>query len=243
MTPRTRRSVTWLLVLAIVIIPAQLFVVRAFSAPTLQDRAGRWALSLSDAGRRNAIDSIHALPIAYRHALRRTLTPKEQTALWSHHIAAYMAQETGLVETQKRFLLDAIAQLDAGALIPFQGLPSTENMRAVDAVDRTARSLFNREQARYLFHDLGPADADSAVREPGLNRISALIGVYFMLEAAARPVCECSVDSDYCSSGKCRTPTSECIIQNPICPDGGLYCGCGTFLLYTCDGMCLTSEE
>lgn len=165
------------------------------------------------------------LPVIVRASIFRGLPAAEQSELWQVHFRLFESAMAPLTETQASVISRARA-LATPAFFEAAKTPLTPNsVRQLEALRIAAEEAFGQSGARSLLAVLGPEDPIghdlvTAAASSGSNVALAALG--------APPQCLCSVESDYC----------DWWCEGGGCSNGGATGGCGTMLLYDCDGVC-----
>lgn len=221
-----RRHITVVLALLFMFLPALGILGTALTRPLMVDRAEAWVADLSDRDLEAVAVRLDHLPVAYRRAVLGRLGPSRSAPVWEKHILTYLALHPDLSERQVAFLNDVATLLHDGLL----SSPQPDLRSKLDKLAATSAELLPPTVGRLLFVDLGPADSDPSVKEPVLGRISGWVASQLGAVSAASGGCECSRQSDWCGPfAACIDPLNTCEVTSS---------GCGTFLLYPCDGLC-----
>lgn len=158
-------------------------------------------------------EGISQFPLAYRRVIFGVLTPEEKSEVWRAHLEAYLATHADLTATQLDLLREAVdfVSSDLFATSRQDKRWAREVQPALAEFARRAKEAFGPAQAREIFEQIGPPELD-----------------LFTSKLASGIACACSRQSDYC-------PDGYGCANNVGCDAGG---HCGTFLVYTCDGLC-----
>ena len=236
MTAATRRSVFVTLVMFFVTVPSFLLVLEAFSRPDINSRARHWVAALDERELARSAASISVLPSPYRRALYAALSSEAKAGVWRNQIGRYREEHPELTSRQIAYLDQISEFLVAGRLFRASGRPDSSDLETLQRLAKQAPEVLGPGGARILVA-LGPEDAKVTTKEPIRQRLTGWIAQKLSLNASY-DICECSQDSDWCTGGKeCQWPEGGCEIWgNPYpCSQPA----CGTFLCYTCNGMCL----
>ncbi|MFD7667412.1 bacteriocin fulvocin C-related protein [Streptomyces sp. NPDC059788] len=162
-------------------------------------------------------DAMIAHPLHHRQAIWAALPPATRSRLWVEHLTRYRRAHPGLSPEQ------------SGVLEKVHRIAARESSFAFDRVDdpgpgeralrEAAAQHFGREEANRLFATLGPAEPSGRRGAKALN-------------------CNCSVESNYCSSSACHD--NQCMKGRCSCR---VYQrSCGYLWRYPCDGFCACSS-
>ena len=157
-----------------------------------------------------------------------------RTRVWAHHLLTMLVKHPEFTAGQRAVIQEALSLLTPEL---FEVHPS--NPRWVDVVDMPLRRLKERAVAAFsdspvardLFTQVGP---DYEERNVNDRTAASADGTGHSTAGRARIVktdsenCICSVASDWCYTGY------QCL--NAWCNFTGA--GCGTLLLYPCEGLC-----
>lgn len=229
MSQQSRRKVRWLVIAALVLVPADvalLALLRGMSGSV----AANWAAGLSSDERSEAMAVMDRYPMEYRHELLRSASPVERAAVWRQVIDQYLGRHDQLTGGQRDALASARALLTPEA---FSGQGRTEAYlaRLKSAGNEVIRQLGDAD-ARMLMKELGPSDTSTS-ELPLLVRTADWLTKRQIASAAA---CECSSESDWCVwNATCRRSVPNC---QPECS----WPACGFFLMFCCDGFCFQTS-
>ncbi|MGH2348221.1 MAG: bacteriocin fulvocin C-related protein [bacterium] len=179
------------------------------------------------------LERFSACSLPERRLAYADFTLTERRALWRSHLTSFLVKEPRLTPTQQLTLRSIIRSLDSYI--------DTEN-RARAALERDGfsaarlRAEFGDSLGKALFATLGTDDRllGHTVGETGVAKSpdgTLLVTTSHLTPTPAPklPVyCSCSMSSDWCCQGTCGNEESDCVTQG----------GCGTFWLYTCNGLC-----
>lgn len=136
-----------------------------------------------------------------------------------NHLSAYL-ESGNLNSTQARKLRETI-QLVSDDLYVDEG--SSQERR-----DQVASEIGSREELEEIFGAALARNIFVEIRRPGETEDDA------QSQKAPGFQCECSIVSDWCTGG--TSPGTECM-ESSAC-DSTDHFGCGTALLYGCNGDC-----
>lgn len=165
-------------------------------------------------------DELRSMRRPARTQLLAQMPSAAQSAIWAHHLLTTLVQHPEFSLEQRAVIQEALS-----LLTPELFEIDHSNPRWADVVDLPLRRLKQRAMAAFpdrafardLFTQLGP---DSELSQPSSGRPRSI-------QTNAEP-CTYSVDSDWCYTGfACK---------NAWCNFTGA--GCGTLLLYPCEGLC-----
>lgn len=186
------------------------------------DEAQAWALTLSDDSLMDTAGQLSNYPMEYRRALIPRLSADQQAMVWQSHIRAYMSVHPALSARALASLNQVLALVTAELL----SQPEPADLAALSALTLDLREEIGDEEAAIVLTMRGPS------AEPGVGaRIVGFLRQQFVVSARSGD-CQCSTESDWCSQSPCAgylEPGVNCSYSSY---------GCGTFLLYPCDGRC-----
>ncbi|MGK4005753.1 bacteriocin fulvocin C-related protein [Sorangium sp. So ce1036] len=167
-------------------------------------------------------------PVQYRKAIISSHSPGMRSALWRERFEVYARRRPSLTPAQQAVVERAIVFASPELFSIDRDSPNWN-----EAVDAPLRELMNDaevafgfEEARALLAIFGPLDLVAA------DQIFAPVAGNFVAANANRVAeCPCSTQSDYCSY------PYHCTYQYPR-PCTKLSFGCGSLLLYECNGWC-----
>ncbi|MEU5586300.1 bacteriocin fulvocin C-related protein [Streptomyces chrestomyceticus] len=161
-------------------------------------------------------DALTAHPLPYRQAIWAALPPPARSRLWVEQLARYRRAHPGLSPEQSDVLekVHRIAAQESSFAFDRVADPGPAERALRESADRH----FGRAAANLLFATLGPAETSGKRGAKALN-------------------CNCSVESNYCSSSACH---------DNQCMKGRCNCrvyqrSCGYLWRYPCDGFCACS--
>lgn len=230
MTARTRRRLTFSVVLALLVVPVETWLVPVARTPNQQQAAFEWAATLSAADATQASDQIEHFPPVYRRALMSVLSADNRSAVWRAHFQKYLLSHPNLTPAQLALLQDAIDVAGPGAFAP----PVNEDIKTRIGKDfNQAIVLLGPVDAADLFVTLGPKTVASNAL-PFRQQIADRIRAWRVVNADY-PDCNCNIDIDTCD----------------IEPDPWLQCSelytcnfilswpmCGPLWSWACTGWC-----
>lgn len=161
-------------------------------------------------------DRISGSDVRSRQHYCSDLAPSMKADLWTLHLAMYLESHPELTATQQSVIHQALGLIAVGV---FDRRPATAALEA-DLLAKI-KTNFPNAVARKIFTQLGrEANEGGGGRGPRVK--------------ADAPSCTCSVESDYCD--QVTNPDFRCVaVGARECTPA---CCCGTFWLYTCDGVC-----
>jgi hypothetical protein len=155
------------------------------------------------------------------------VSPEKRAAVWQHHIERYIRLHPEL----DKGAVDVLQAAKSAATALALSKPSASDRAAMRAVAEQVEALLGRDDALYLFHDLGPRGYTLAGAEPLLMKLATMVRSQFVV-LARNWDCECSMSfgcggySDICSSQEyCQWD-----VEWPMC---------GWWWNEICDGMCV----
>ena len=156
--------------------------------------------------------NISSYPPAEQRMLYALMTANEKYYAWKSHLNEFM--EHSEHNTDQRQFVKAVIDYITPQL--FARPLSNGEWQQLESIRKNSFRLFGKEASVQLFSSLQSFAIHNP--KPG-NSINYLEGDVVS--------CNCSMHSDYCSG------LSSCLSHT--CTSGG---ACGTFWMYTCDGMC-----
>jgi hypothetical protein len=153
-------------------------------------------------------ETIARFPPQYRKAIVVAQSPAIQSRLWRTHLERYIAEHPALTAEQSA-VLELAVELATPALFAM----SEESFTKI-AGSRSLAELGRRATSAF-----GAGEARAVLEEIGREESAT----------AYRPFCQCSTLSDYCVGSRCRFGLIPCIWTGA---------GCGTFLRFSCNGIC-----
>jgi hypothetical protein len=186
----------------------------------LCERSTEWA-SAHSATLPQTLEGLAAYPVAYRPAILTTLTPEVKAAMWKEHLARW-------ANSSRPDQRDVIRRAMEFATAEVFRDPKANQATARSIVDDGQR-VFGAQVAKQVFTQLGET-AVTPHRDLQSLRLYAAESVRSWFTAAADfGDCTCSVTDDWCNSTYyCRAGTSCTVFS----------WGCGSFGLFSCDGIC-----
>lgn len=199
---------------------------------TMGEKARTW--SESSASRLpTTLEEFSKLPIEYRKAAFRRLTPERKSALWREQMTQFTATEK-LSGEQHAVIATLLSLATPEAYGRAPGSSSALSEGKYKAACSAVGQLFSVQQ-RKAFATLGRA-AESASNESRLvtvaRRIKRYVGSHVLHADGKVPLldCDCTVDT-YCPD---CLPDEGCALA--ICTQ---QIGCGCFSLWTCGEKCI----
>jgi hypothetical protein len=218
-------------------------------APEPEFREAMHRLSVEPPEVARQYERLASEPFRSRAHMFYVLPSSMKSDLWAHHLLTAVTNHPEFTAEQRSLIHEAIRlmspELYAAAMS--EGDSATP-LEAVHDLTRRAKQLFPRNVALALFVEIGSPIPIATHPESGvaLNRESttgsATEGDQRALKGdgiAPRPIkvtpeawkCSCSVVDDWCGYGM-ECTSAGCQID---------YSNCGTFLLYDCNGVCVSS--
>lgn len=228
MSTKTKTRFVWLFVLAIALVPADLAMM-AMLRSNAPDVAARWAVTLSQQERSQAVDEIHRYPMAFRRALIAILSPAERAATWKGVFDRYVREHPALLPSQRTAIDRARAYLTPEL---FSGVLASEAQKAeIEPIVRAVTAEIGKADAAVLFHSMGPEVSTDAL--PLTVRLAEWAT---RNEEALAYECECALDSDWCPQDRrCENWPGYCNVVEP-------WPACGAFYMYACNGLCMIDD-
>lgn len=199
-------------------------------------------------------NSLSLLSKSDRKDFYRGLTSELKSEIWKLQLRSYLVKHPDLSDKQKQAIEELIVFIKPHIFEIPQDNPDFEEKvnKPVQFFTKKMTEVFPGEIVRELLTVLGSSESISVLHYNRINFISKLakpecdsteqetnLGIIkkpirtqpqaFKLISASYPPenCDCSIRSDWCPEGL------ECVTSN--CQPR---CCCGTFLLYTCNGVC-----
>jgi hypothetical protein len=226
-TAQTRRRI-WIAVIALALaLPAESVLLQAGSTLDQVQAADDWAASLSAADLTAAASQIESYSFVYRRAIMKAAWPSLRSAVWQHHIEAYMDAHPDLPS-------DAVPVLKAvtAAATPEVLSDPTDAERAeIDSLAEQVQAVLGQDVADYLLYRLGPPDtAVTTAALPVSQRLADWLRGHFVALASSLD-CNCSLDWG------CSAFGTYCANDSGCTPDT-TWPMCGWLWDETCDGFC-----
>jgi hypothetical protein len=223
MTTSTRR-LAWLAFFNVMLaIPVGMVLwPAAYSSP--RDEARRWTSNLSPQALTRAVSTIEDYPASYRKEILRLLSPSQRAEVFKTRLSHFRNTDRTLSAEARNALLAAERMLTTEL---FVSRPSNEQLTQITQVADNLRRILGKDVTARLV-TFGPPEG----RPRSWNLPSLLVTLRGKLVAQARDrECDCSTESDYCSSPYQCSNALGCIIDDywPMC---------GSFYMYTCNGNC-----
>lgn len=167
--------------------------------------------------------SISKYPAEYRKAIFIKLSADQKANIWSERLQEIVDNMT-LNKKQHSLLGEIIKKLT----------PAVFDKNAGSDVinDRTLKSVFGETLAANIFSSLSPVqDVKENQTKSIVYEMNQILRNDEVSVSSMPPDCGCSSSSDYCGLGH------DCATGYPhSCFDSEA--GCGTFWMYSCDGLC-----
>ena len=208
----------------------------------------------------STLNSLFAMPKAYRGPIFAKLTPAQQTALWREQLGTFLLPPERLSGVQTSMVRAVGIQLneaqraairvaiDSAPFIYDLSIPKPEREALANRLCRRKGAVFEPRPGGLIFASWGPADEDAAMLDlppdqpHGVAQASVVAGFSALVTAAAirlgdlaRPpkaVCDCAQASFCDCIGWCDFQGGS----NCGLPDNPWGCGCGH--IFVCDGLC-----
>ena len=232
MTPRTRRRLTFSLVLGLLTLPVEALLVPVARTPDPRAAAIEWAATLSASDAQAAGDQIEDFPALYRRALMGVLGPDNRSLVWRAHFAKYLAAHRGtLTAAQAQLVRDAMDVAGPAAFTP----PVNDDVKQrIGDLFHQAVALLGPEDAADLFVNLGPKNVTAHNALPLRQQLADRIRSWRVVHAEY-PDCNCNIDIDTCD-----------LVPDPWLECSELYtCNfdldwpmCGPLWSWACTGWC-----
>jgi len=232
MTNRTRRRLTFCLVLCLMTLPAEALLFPVALTPDQRVAADHWAASLSPAALRSAGRRIEDYPAVYRRAIVTALDPAGRSAVWRSEFDGYLAGHPHLSPAQIAVVREAMDVASPEAFTP----PVRPEIKAhISAVFNRAMTLLGKQDAAELFVTLGPTSLQHPSALPLTQRIADAVRSWRTVHADGYPDCNCNVEIDTCD-----------LVPDPWLQCSELYtCNfilswpmCGPLWSWACTGWC-----
>jgi hypothetical protein len=235
---------------ATLVVPSSPQVVQAADT-TVQFREAVHRLATESPEVARQYERLASAPFQSRAHLFAVLPSSMKSDLWAHHLLGAVTTHAEFSVEQRSLIYDAVRLLSSQL---FEASTSEGNspatLEAIHALTLRAQQLFPREVARALFVELaspipiaidkvrgvtsnrestcGSADGDQRVATRG-GEIGAIRPIRVTPEAWK---CSCSVADDWCGFGmECTSAGCQPVYSN-----------CGTFLLFDCNGVCVSTS-
>jgi hypothetical protein len=204
-------------------------LVLALSAPlTAQDAPSSSLLTFRNP-RTVAIERYEALSTLRktdREAELENTDPRMKEDLWSIHLERYLVRHPELTDRQRGVILEGLALVQSGAmeLAPWDLAWAEAVDRPVHQIEAHAKGVFTAAESRAIFSELGGHAAPDIGPSYGAPRGAGL-------RSDVYEDCDCATLDSWCDW--ITNPTPNCTRVRCV----GSH-GCGTFLLYDCNGIC-----
>lgn len=231
MTNRTRRRLTFCLVLALLTLPAEALLFPVALTPDPRVAAENWVDSLSPDALHAASRNIQNYPALYRRAIMADLEPVDRSDVWRAHFNRYLTTHPNLTAEQRTVVNEAIAIATPDVFAP----PVSAEVRdRVGKLFAKATKVLGPADAGELFVSLGPKVLKTASALPLRQRIGDRVRSWRVAQADF-PDCNCNIEIDTCD----------------LVPDPWLQCSeiytcnfdlnwpmCGPLWCWACTGWC-----
>jgi len=231
MTNRTRRRLTFCLVLGLITLPAEAMMFPVAMTPDPRVAATHWVDGLSSSALHAAAHNIQNYPALYRRAIMADLAPADRSDVWRTQFRGYLAAHPELSAAQQAVLHDAIEAASPEAFAP----PVTAEAKArIGDVYGRALKVLGPQVASELFVTLGPKTLQHASALPITQRVADQLRSWRTVNAGF-PDCNCNIDIDTCD-----------VVPDPWLQCSELYtCNfdltwpmCGPLWSWACTGWC-----
>jgi hypothetical protein len=225
---KSTRSLVWLACLTAILVIPVAFVLWPAGYSSPREEARRWVSTMSKDGFTQVVSTIEEYPVTYRKEILRVLTPAQRVELFRSRLVNYRMNHS-LPSEAVEALHSAEAVLSEDLL---SGHATPAQLEALKPITKRLQQHLGKRVAASLVM-LGPPDAElSPKNTPSLVQL-----IRQKLVVNARSIqCSCSTESDWCQQLE-GGPLSYC--------NGWIQCDavtswpmCGTFYMYTCNGMC-----
>src|SRR5262245_61562648 len=109
MTNRTRRRLTFCLVLGLITLPAEALLFPVAPTPEPRAAAERWVDSRTPDALHSASRNIENYPALYRRAIMAELAPSDRSQVWRTHFSRYVDAHPNMTPDQLAVLNEAMA--------------------------------------------------------------------------------------------------------------------------------------
>lgn len=232
MTARTRRRLTFCLVLGLMTLPAEMLLLPVARTPDPGLAAAEWVEGLSATELTAATGRIDQYPALYRRAIMTSLTPADRARVWRDQFQAYLAAHPALTPDQREVVLRAQALITPEAFQP--PLSADLQARIQGAFDDATR-LLPGQAAKELFVTLGPKEPTNASALPLMQRLADRVRGW-RVASAQNYDCNCNVDIDTCDIWP-EPDWLECSEQF-TCEFDLTWPMCGPLWSWACTGWC-----
>jgi hypothetical protein len=231
MTNRTRRRLTFCLVLGLMTLPAEALLFPVALTPDPRAAASEWVDSLSPDALRAAAGEIENYPALYRRAIMTELDPADRSDVWRTQFGKYLAAHPQLSAEQVAVVREAMEVASPAAFTP----PVSAEVKArVGQVFARATKVLGPQVASELFVTLGPKTLQHASALPFRQRFGDQLRSWRTV-SAGYPDCNCNVEIDTCD-----------LVPDPWLQCSELYtCNfdlnwpmCGPLWSWACTGWC-----
>lgn len=231
MTNRTRRRLTFCLVLGLMTLPAEALLFPVAMTPDPRVAAERWASSLSPVALRAAGNRIEEYPALYRRAIMTELDPECRSSVWRAQFTKYLQAHPELTAEQVAVVNEAIDVASPAAFTP----PVNAEVKArVGKVFARATKVLGQRVASELFVTLGPKTLQHANALPLTQRLGDELRSWRTVSAGF-PDCNCNIEIDTCDL--VPDPWLECS-ELYTCNFDLSWPMCGPLWSWACTGWC-----
>jgi hypothetical protein len=231
MTNRTRRRLTFCLVLGLITLPAEALLFPVALTPDPRVAAENWVDSLSPDALRAAADEIENYPALYRRAIMSDLEPADRSDVWRTQFSRYLAHHPNMTEEQTAVVREAMALASPEAFTP----PVKADLK--DRIGKTfakAMKVLGPRDAGELFVTLGPKTLTRTSALPLSQRIGDRVRSWRVANASY-PDCNCNVEMDTCDL--VPDPWLQCS-ELYVCNFDMRWPMCGPLWSWACTGWC-----
>jgi len=231
MTNRTRRRLTFCLVLGLMTLPAEALLFPVALTPDPRVAAEHWAAALSPVALRTAGNRIDDYPAQYRRAILTELDPAGRSSVWRSQFARYLEAHPQLTAEQVAVVREAMDVASPEAFAP----PVSADVKArVGKIFARATALLGKQDAAELFVTLGPKTPAHTNALPLAQRIGDQVRSWRTVSAGT-PDCNCNVEIDTCDL--VPDPWLECS-EIYTCNFDLTWPMCGPLWSWACTGWC-----
>ena len=234
MTNRTRRRLTFCLVLGLITLPAEALLFPVALTPDPRVAAEKWVDSLSPDALDAASRNIENYPALYRRAIMAELEPADRSEVWRTHFSRYLTMHPNMTAEQLAVVNEAMAIATPEVFNP----PVSADVKdRVGKLFAKAVKVLGPRDAGELFVSLGPKTLMTTSALPFSQRIGDQLRSW-RVASASYPNCNCNVEVDTCD----------------LVPDPWLSCSevytcnfdlnwpmCGPLWCWACTGWCKTN--
>ena len=231
MTPRTRRRLTFCLVVAALTLPIEAILLPVAWTPDPDVAAARFVDDLDRAELRQAAFTIDRYPTQYRRAMMAALTAEERADAWRIQFDRFVDEHPTLTAEQRTLVAEAKALLSPDVFTPPL---SPERQADIDRVFKATIASLGEGAAKELFVTLGPADPGNRNALPLHQRLADSVRSW-RVASARRTGCTCNIEIDTCDIGP--DPWLACS-ELYTCEFDLSWPMCGPLWSWACTGWC-----